>query len=38
MKKVMIATMVLFFAFGTTDCLAQSAKELVKERKELMKA
>lgn len=30
----MIATMALLFAFATTDCLAQSAKELVKERKE----
>lgn len=38
MKKVMIATMALFFVFGTTDCMAQSAKELAKERKELMKA
>lgn len=38
MKKIMIATMALLFAFGTTDCLAQSTKELLKERKELMKA
>lgn len=38
MKKVMIATMALLFVFGTTDSFAQSAKELVKERKELMKA
>lgn len=38
MKKMMIATMALLFALGTTDCLAQSAKELAKERKELMKA
>lgn len=38
MKKVMIATMALLFALGTTNCLAQSAKELAKERKELMKA
>ena len=38
MKKVMIATMALIFVFGTTGCFAQSAKELVKERKELMKA
>ena len=34
----MIATMALLFVFGTTDSFAQSAKELVKERKELMKA
>lgn len=38
MKKMMIAAMALLFALGTTDCLAQSAKELAKERKELMKA
>lgn len=38
MKKMMIAAVVLLLAFGTTDCMAQSAKELAKERKELMKA
>ena len=38
MKKILIATMALFVMGGSVDCLAQSAKELVKERKELMKA
>ena len=38
MKKKLIAIMVLFAVGFSMSCMAQSTKELIKERKELMKA